>query len=36
VVLGTLKSVADQVVLMKQVAKNNADVWIGEKKPHMH
>lgn len=36
VVLGTLKSVADQVTLMKQVAKNNADIWIGEKKPHQH
>ncbi|KAG1474068.1 hypothetical protein G6F56_000578 [Rhizopus delemar] len=31
VVLGALKSVADQVGFMNQVAKHNADVWNGEK-----
>ncbi|KAG2233526.1 delta-6-fatty acid desaturase [Thamnidium elegans] len=35
VVLGTLKSVADQVTFMKEVAKNNADIWAGEKQ-HAH
>jgi delta8-fatty-acid desaturase len=31
VVLGTLKSVADQVSFMKQVAQSNADTWAHEK-----
>lgn len=35
VVLGTLKSVADQVTFMKEVAKNNAEIWSGEKQ-HVH
>lgn len=35
VVLGTLKSVADQVTFMKEVAKNNAEIWSGEKH-HTH
>lgn len=35
VVLGTLKSVADQVTFMKEVAKNNAEIWAGEKQ-HAH
>ncbi|OBZ90534.1 Delta(8)-fatty-acid desaturase [Choanephora cucurbitarum] len=35
VVLGTLKSVADQVKFMNRVAKKNADIWTGEKN-HSH
>lgn len=35
VVLGTLKSVADQVTFMKEVAKSNAEIWSGEKH-HTH
>lgn len=35
VVLGALKSVADQVGLMNEVAKYNADIWASNK-PHIH